>query len=219
MSSRQPAAVGDASGWSEVVVRQGFAELVSRRGSTVVRGGDAAVAWSQGRGDVEVLAAGAASPLERWGEDLDREAERSHRSTLYVEPELAYQAAALDRRVGGVGRDLVLVRIAFLRIRQVQAATLDVPLPAVVDAAQAAFLVAAPEQARDVRLVHEVVETEREGDAHLDRVAIAPGAREREVRPRRRVDGFVAAVDFHEHTAGGPRRHANLQVEPSASFN
>lgn len=87
----------DASGWSEVVVRQGFAELVSRRGSTVVRGGDAAVAWSQGRGDVEVLAAGAASPLERWGEDLDREAERSHRSTLYVEPELAYQAAALDR--------------------------------------------------------------------------------------------------------------------------
>lgn len=87
----------DASGWSEVVVREGFAELVSRRGSTVVRTGDAAVAWSEGRGDVEVLAAGAASPLERWGEDLDRQAERSRRTTLYVEPELAYQAAALDQ--------------------------------------------------------------------------------------------------------------------------
>ncbi|GMU66535.1 MAG: hypothetical protein AMXMBFR36_28090 [Acidobacteriota bacterium] len=87
----------DLSGWTEVVAREGFAELVTRRGSTVVRTGDAAVAWSEGRGDVELLAAGAASPLERWGEDFDRQAERSSRATLYVEPELAYQAAALDQ--------------------------------------------------------------------------------------------------------------------------
>jgi len=87
----------DASGWTEVVTRQGFAELVTRRGSTVVRADESAIAWSEGRGDVEVLAAGAASSLERWGEELDQQARRTRGAVLYVEPELAYQAAALDR--------------------------------------------------------------------------------------------------------------------------
>jgi hypothetical protein len=85
----------DLSGWTEVVARDGFAELVTRGGSTVVRAGEAAVAWSEGRGDVELLAAGAASPLERWGEQLDDRAERARRAVLHVEPELAYQASAL----------------------------------------------------------------------------------------------------------------------------
>jgi hypothetical protein len=87
----------DASGWTEVVARQGFAELVTRSGSTVVRADESAIAWSEGRGDVEVLAAGAASSLERWGEELDRQARGSRGAILYVEPELAYQAAELDR--------------------------------------------------------------------------------------------------------------------------
>lgn len=81
-------------GWTEVVVRDGFAEVVTSLGSTVVREGESA--WtSDGRQDVDVADAGSFDALERWSDDLGQRAERARGAVLHVEPELAYTAEPL----------------------------------------------------------------------------------------------------------------------------
>ncbi|KAB2964631.1 MAG: hypothetical protein F9K18_07380, partial [Thermoanaerobaculia bacterium] len=78
-------------GWTEVVVREGFAEVVTGGGSTLVREDESAYASFSGR-DVDLAGAGALSSLERWGEELTAGARQAE---LYVEPELGYHAAPL----------------------------------------------------------------------------------------------------------------------------
>ncbi len=86
----------DAGGGVELVVREGYAELLTDSGSTVVRAGEAA--WTTGDRwrPVEVGAAGSRSELERWGETLDQRAQVAATRTIHVEPELAYAAEPLD---------------------------------------------------------------------------------------------------------------------------
>jgi hypothetical protein len=85
-----------ATGDLQLAVREGYAELLTESGSTVVRGGEEA--WTAGDrwGRVEVGAAGPRGTLERWGEELEQSARRASYRELRVEPHLAYSAAALD---------------------------------------------------------------------------------------------------------------------------
>jgi hypothetical protein len=85
----------ETGGGLELVVREGYAELLTERGSTVVRAGEAA--WTEGQGwsRVEVVDAGAHDTLERWGDDLDQQAEVAEPQTQYVEPQYRYAAAPL----------------------------------------------------------------------------------------------------------------------------
>lgn len=82
-------------GWAELVVREGYAEMVTDRGSTIVRGGEIASTEGDAWGRVRVAAAGPEDGLERWGHDLHERAAAATRSVTYVEPELAYAAAPL----------------------------------------------------------------------------------------------------------------------------
>jgi hypothetical protein len=86
-----------AEGELELVVRSGFAELLTERGSTVVRTGEEA--WTRGDrwGAVKIGDAGPLDALERWGQRLDQGAQLADSRTLHVEPRLAYSAAPLER--------------------------------------------------------------------------------------------------------------------------
>ncbi len=84
-------------GSCEVAVRSGFAELLTERGSTVVRSGEDALALPDHWSSVELAAAGPLDGLERWGAELDEGARLASSRTLHVEPYLAYQAAPLAR--------------------------------------------------------------------------------------------------------------------------
>ena len=79
-------------GGVEVVVRDGFAEVRSERGSRIVRGGEMAYVDPRGAG-VDVTVARGRDSLERWGEELDAEARLAE--VPYVEPELRYRAARM----------------------------------------------------------------------------------------------------------------------------
>lgn len=85
----------DARGWTEVVVRAGYAELLTDRGSTIVRGGESARTSGDASGRVRLAAAGPEDDLEVWGRELDATAADAARRVVYVEPELAYAAAPL----------------------------------------------------------------------------------------------------------------------------
>lgn len=82
-------------GWSEVVVRQGYVEVLTERGSLLVRAGEGA--WIEGEGWVrtEITAAGPYDSLERWAGEQDRLAAESQ--VPYVDESLAYSAAPLSR--------------------------------------------------------------------------------------------------------------------------
>ncbi|HSM14405.1 MAG TPA: FecR family protein, partial [Thermoanaerobaculia bacterium] len=95
----------DRSGWTELVVREGFAEVVTARGSTIVRAGESAVAYGDRRSGVDVASAGAEDTLERWGRALDAGAQSASSALLHVEPELAYQAAPLAESGSWVSYD------------------------------------------------------------------------------------------------------------------
>jgi hypothetical protein len=86
----------DGTGALQLTVREGYAELLTERGSTVVRSGEEA--WTTGGswGTVELASAGPRGSLERWADDLERRIERASRRELRVEPHLAYSAASLD---------------------------------------------------------------------------------------------------------------------------
>ena len=86
----------DSGGWTRVVTRRGFAELVTDRGSSIVRAGESLLAEGDRWAHLTLSAADAPDALERWSGDLADQALRAARSSRYVEPELAYAAAPLD---------------------------------------------------------------------------------------------------------------------------
>lgn len=79
--------------FTEVVVREGYAEAATSSGSAVAREGDALEISGYDRPFVEVLAAGVLDALELWAGDLDQEAYAAR--TDYVDPRLRYAAAPL----------------------------------------------------------------------------------------------------------------------------
>ncbi len=93
----------DGYGWTEVVVRGGFAEIATEAGSSVVRSGEQA--WVEGGRwpRIGVERAGAADELERWGGELDGEL-AAYREPP-VEDHLAYAAAPLQRHGSWVTDD------------------------------------------------------------------------------------------------------------------
>ncbi len=84
-----------ANEWTEVVVRAGYAEVVTDRGSTIVRTDESAFLQGDRWGTVEVAAAGGVDDLERWCDGLDRTASGAEDTVAHVEPTLAYQAASM----------------------------------------------------------------------------------------------------------------------------
>lgn len=94
----------NGSDWSEVVVREGFAEVVTEQGSTIVRAGEQTVVEGATSPLVRVERAAARDELERWGDDLL--AQVNPTDSRYVDPTLAYASAPLAEtgnwvRVGG----------------------------------------------------------------------------------------------------------------------
>jgi FecR protein len=83
--------------WTEVVVREGYAEVVTERGSAVVREDEQA--WVDGVRDprVDVDDADARDGLERWAERLDDEYESDGDRYAYLDPDLRYQGSSLHR--------------------------------------------------------------------------------------------------------------------------
>lgn len=79
--------------FTEVVVREGFAEADTRSGSAVARDGEALEVSGYSRPFVDVLAVGPEDGLEIWAEDLDRRAYDAR--SEYVDPRLAYAAEPL----------------------------------------------------------------------------------------------------------------------------
>jgi hypothetical protein len=83
-------------GWLELVAREGYAEMVTSRGSTVVRAGEAAEAGGDSWGRIEISDAGGLDTLERWGQNVERPARRSGGSVRYLDDDLDYAADDLD---------------------------------------------------------------------------------------------------------------------------
>ncbi len=83
--------------WTEVVVREGYAEVVTERGSAVVREDEQA--WVDGVRDprVDVQDADARDGLERWAERLDDDYESDGDRYAYLDPDLRYQGSSLHR--------------------------------------------------------------------------------------------------------------------------
>lgn len=77
-----------------VVVREGYAEILTEAGSAVARAGEEVVVRGFDDPQVWVDEAGSRDSLERWAEANERDAERSSR---YVDDDLGYAAADLDR--------------------------------------------------------------------------------------------------------------------------
>ncbi|MCM2269470.1 MAG: FecR domain-containing protein, partial [Thermoanaerobaculia bacterium] len=85
-----------ADGGLQVTVREGYAELLTASGSTVIRAGEEA--WTAGDrwGSVQLAGAGPRGALERWADGLDQRASSASYRELRVEPHLAYAASSLD---------------------------------------------------------------------------------------------------------------------------
>ncbi|MDH3254813.1 MAG: FecR family protein, partial [Acidobacteriota bacterium] len=84
----------DGRGWTEVVVRGGFAEINTERGSVVLRDGESAEIAGDDRPEVSIAAAGSWNRLERWGAELSNEALAGVEN---VDASLGYAAAPLER--------------------------------------------------------------------------------------------------------------------------
>jgi len=84
------------TGALEVTVRQGFAELLTEHGSTVVRSGEEAWVSADRWRSVQVGTSGPLGALERWGLELEQRVARASSRELRVAPYLAYSAADLD---------------------------------------------------------------------------------------------------------------------------
>lgn len=78
---------------TEVVVREGYAEVLTPDGSAIVR--DDEEAWVEGANNVRVALrqAGAFDRLEDWGTQLDQQAQVA--TTPYVSPALGYESSSL----------------------------------------------------------------------------------------------------------------------------
>jgi hypothetical protein len=80
---------------TEVLARRGSLQVASDQGDVRVRAGEEAVIDGQQRGNGEVQQASAYDSLERWGSQLDNEAQGANLG--YVDDSLRYQAASLSR--------------------------------------------------------------------------------------------------------------------------
>ena len=87
-------------GWTELVVREGLAELVTDRGSRLVHAGEMGWIEDHGRSRIELADAGRYDALERWGDRLTAEASLTH--SPYVDRSLRYAAAPLAEHGGWV---------------------------------------------------------------------------------------------------------------------
>jgi hypothetical protein len=86
----------ERDGWIELVTREGYAELVTDRGSTIVRAGESAHSGSDRWGRVTVANAGPSDDLERWSDDLARGAQRAGKSSRYLDGQFGYASSQLD---------------------------------------------------------------------------------------------------------------------------
>lgn len=94
--------VGD-EGWSQVVVRDGYAEVVTERGSVVVRADEEAWVDGERNAIAEVDAASARDALERWAGRLDDEARGDRYG--YLDEDLRYEGSHLSRHGDWVNVD------------------------------------------------------------------------------------------------------------------
>lgn len=81
--------------WTEVVARDGAADVVTHEGSVLVEPGEEAVLEGRGSTRSDVRRASAEDSLELWGLRLDREAR--YAEVPYVDDSLRYEASSLDR--------------------------------------------------------------------------------------------------------------------------
>jgi hypothetical protein len=82
-----------SDGFVELVVRDGLAELVTERGSMLVRAGEEALVDGGGLARIDLLQARSRTSLERWGDDLERDARRSDSE---LGGRLAYAGSSLE---------------------------------------------------------------------------------------------------------------------------
>jgi hypothetical protein len=83
-----------ASGETTAVTREGWIELVTARGSVIVREGEEIRVGRDGWGDIRVASAPRETSLEGWGRTLDEEAVATR--SEWLQEDLAYQAAGLE---------------------------------------------------------------------------------------------------------------------------
>lgn len=83
------------SDWSEVVVRQGYAEVQTGRGSVVVQENEQAVIEGDSRPQTSVEAATSLASLERWG--LELESEARYAGLDDVDDSLRYASSSLGQ--------------------------------------------------------------------------------------------------------------------------
>lgn len=85
----------DRGGWSELVVRRGKAEVVTERGSQVVRADEEAIIEGERLAAIDVRPASGFDALERWSKYLDEE--YASADLRHVDDNLRYAAAPLSR--------------------------------------------------------------------------------------------------------------------------
>lgn len=85
----------DGDDWTEVVAREGSAEVVTPDGSILIRRDEEAIVEGERRPVHRIQSAGRLDSLELWGERLDREAR--YADVSYVDESIRYEAASLDR--------------------------------------------------------------------------------------------------------------------------
>ena len=83
----------DGRGWTEVAVREGFAEVNTERGSIIARDGEGAVVEGEYSPRVTLIDAGPPDALEYWAADLSGD---QLTGNGYVDDSLAYAAAPLE---------------------------------------------------------------------------------------------------------------------------
>ncbi len=84
----------DRSRWTRVLVREGYAEILTERGSSVLRTGEEAILEGSAYPSARIATAGRLESLERWGEELEVAANYGDTAD-YVDEELRYAAAPL----------------------------------------------------------------------------------------------------------------------------
>lgn len=88
--------VAEASDWTQVIVREGYAEVATERGSLVVRDEEQAQIEGDRRPRAAIEQASELSSLERWGESLEEDAR--HASIEDVDDSLRYGSSSMYGR-------------------------------------------------------------------------------------------------------------------------